>query len=483
MNRKLFIRILLFSILGSIVLFNILYAERITINEGKGWDGIEYAKLCKNFNEDFKNNKISTYLFKKSLPLALIHNVVERVDLPRTVKTYSFLMLIISGIFILLSAIIFFFISDYHKFNPTVEIIIYSSLFFNYPILKLMGYYPLLLDYLAFSFGIISYYFYIKKHTIALISISVVFAFVWPTALLQGLLLAFLQRTNLLPTSDKKIENKKDLAYKLFQTLIFGFPIIIYLLYGGATTFLHKFQRSVYRNVTNDDLMIISFTSTLFFMYLFIKRTLFRIDVKEFFKDKAILRYLGIGLIYGLVSLFIRLNSNGQNRPIISLIYEQTGESLQAPFTNIVNLFAYYGFAIILVLIYWKEVSNFILSKGVGYLLVICMSFIFAIGNESRYFINYLPFIFFPVFIILKDKLFAHIKLYHAIFYVVLSLGLSRVWFSINQNGAFVWDRYMLSQGPWQPFRYYCLFLGLFLLSYLLIYLFIKRIRIIKNEK
>ncbi|MGC3976980.1 MAG: hypothetical protein QM751_01300 [Paludibacteraceae bacterium] len=479
MKIRLLIRALLVSILLGIIFYNGFYGERITVGDGAGWDGGLYAKLCENFNTDFKGKNIDRYLFQRTLPFAVIHNVIEVFHLPKNIQTYNFLMSVINLLFVLVSAFVFFLISNFHKFNVKIEVIAFSSLFLNYPILKLMGYYPLLTDYLAFSFGLFSYYFYIKtqdtRHKNILILLSVFYVFIHPTALLQGLTLALLQRDSLLKT-EKTDKNKVKRGLELF---VFTVPLFIYFAIGFSHIFLHKFGVNLRRDVTNVELIFVSFICTLVYIYFFSKETLYKLEFADFLNKKGITNILKILIIYAGVSFLIFFFANTHSRHSMDrLLFEIATESLQAPFSNIVNMFAYYGLVIILLLIYWRKVAEIILNNGMGYLLVICMAFIFSIGNESRYLINFLPFLFMPVFILLnQEKKWSYSS---SFVYLLLSLLLSRFWFAINKNGSFDWDNYMLSQGPWQPFVFYLMFLALFAGFYALFFIYTRKTK--KNE-
>jgi len=328
-----------------------------------------------------------------------------------------------------------------------------------------MGYYPLLTDYITFSIGIALYYYFIKRKSISVLICTVVGAFSWPTLLIQGLLL------NYMPNKEINLQNlpKKQILRRLsivvFNYFVILLPIIFYGILTISHIFFNKFQISLHREVTNNNLLVLSMILTgamlLLFFYSVLRNTyqLFSVLIKQLNIKRIVLMIL----VFVTINLIINLiSSNSSRHNIHSFIFELLSESIQAPLTNLVNHFAYYGFTIILIILFWKKYIQLIFEQGFGYLSVLCMAFIFSIGNESRYLINFIPFLFFPIFIILNSY---RIATSWSVVFMLASLILSRFWFTININNITNWENYMLSQGPWQPFKFYIIFLIVFIIS------------------
>jgi hypothetical protein len=219
--------------------------------------------------------------------------------------------------------------------------------------------------------------------------------------------------------------------------------------------------------------MLLSALFILFATQNLIKKAYYLIIL--FFKQLNLKNTALIIFILLLVNfIYILFASDKSRHSLDAFLFEMMAESLQAPLSNIINHFAYYGFAVILIMFFWRNLVAFTNQHGFSYLSIICMAFIFSIGNESRYLINFIPFIFFPIFVKLNSF---PIKTYMSAIYLILSLLLSRFWFIINVNSQFDWNNYMMSQGPWQPFKYYLIFLFIFILSLSVLYFMRSRIK------
>jgi hypothetical protein len=159
--------------------------------------------------------------------------------------------------------------------------------------------------------------------------------------------------------------------------------------------------------------------------------------------------------------------------------------SIQAPFGFIVNHFMYYGYLIIFLCLFWKEAVNQYAKSGYSFFIIIILGLMMTVNTESRHLLSFIPFLFFPVVEVIKK----YITVKFAIIFSIMSLLLSRFWFKINVEGiedAFVFvthndyakfpaQRYFMSQGPWMSYPMYLLFLGFFVVSFIAIYLWIKR--------
>ncbi len=472
MNKRYYTRFFSTTVLFVILILNSFFNERITIGNGAGWDGTYYDTICKDFS--IENTKsIDSYTFQRILPFVLVHYSCDVLGIESNTLNHLSVMILLNLFMILIGVYFFYKISDILSFSVSIELIAFSSLFYNYPILKLLGYYPLLTDYFAFSFGIMLFYFFICRKTTWLLLLSLLGSLVWPTILLQGLLLAFMPSK---PIETSKVKNSRRMV---FEYILLSIPVMIYLVITISHVFVGKFKHNLYNEVTNYNLVLLSIFCIVMYYFFVIKQFAGNgLNIlKQFFKDVRISNIVNFALAFVFVRLIIYYFSNHLSRHSFSaFFFEMISESIQAPLSNLINHFAYYGLTFLLILFYWRPFWTFVFNAGFGYLFVVFLSLFLALGNESRYLINMLPFIFIPVFSTLNKY---DIKFYKSIIWVGLSLLLSRFWFLINVKNELVWERYMLSQGPWQPFLYYVLFLVFFIISFIII----KILRIDYNEK
>ncbi|MEY2490462.1 MAG: hypothetical protein QOC70_2404, partial [Verrucomicrobiota bacterium] len=61
---------------------SILWAEKLEINQGFGWDGVGYATWAKNFYQSVIIDKVPDYYVKRILPSAIVHYGSRLVTAP-----------------------------------------------------------------------------------------------------------------------------------------------------------------------------------------------------------------------------------------------------------------------------------------------------------------------------------------------------------------------------------------------------------------
>jgi hypothetical protein len=161
--------------------------------------------------------------------------------------------------------------------------------------------------------------------------------------------------------------------------------------------------------------------------------------------------------------------------------------AVQAPFAFIVCNFMYYGFVIVLLCVFWGDVIKRYANYGYSFFIIIVLGLMMSVNTESRHMLSFVPFLIFPLFEVIKK----YITIKFAVVFLLLSLFFSRFWFKINVKGietafAFVNNdnysrfpaqRYFMSQGPWMSYSIYLIFLGIFFVSFIAFYLYMKEMK------
>jgi hypothetical protein len=166
--------------------------------------------------------------------------------------------------------------------------------------------------------------------------------------------------------------------------------------------------------------------------------------------------------------------------------------AVQAPLAFLASHFMYYGFLIIFLCIFWKDVVKEYAKYGYSFFIIIVLGLIMFFNTESRHLLSFIPFLFFPSVEITKR----YFTVKSAAVFSIVSLFLSRFWFKVNVEGieeAFVFvshndytqfpaQRYFMSQGPWMSYTIYLVFSCLFVMSFIIIYAWIKKANKIASE-
>jgi hypothetical protein len=466
--------------------------EKVAYNDGAGWDGLFYRNVAYDFSNMIFDHQYDLYRIKRIFPFAVINIVFNIFDIEKNNTSLLWGIQILNLIALFTGVYFFVKISCRLNFSMPLIMVSFSVLFFNYPILKMMGYYPFLTDTYALVFSIIQFYCFINKKNILLIVVSIFGAFTWPMIFLCGLILLFLPREELVLSLPRaRIDRVLLVLIKTF--FIFVIPIafilaaIIYFYFRGK-----NILEIDWLGITLNKYFVIPalFAVPLYIWALLRPVKISMVDsIKRFFLSLKYLNIILFMVMYIFMSIVQRYLSNME--VLISLktmlFFRLLMPAIQAPFAFVVCNFMYYGFVIILLCFFWEDVMKKYTHYGYSFFIIIVLGLIMSVNTESRHMLSFIPFLFFPLFEVIKK----HITFKFAVVFSVLSLFLSRFWFKINVKGieeAFVFvnnnkyaqfpaQRYFMSQGPWMSYSVYLIFSGIFLVSFITLYLYMKRIR------
>jgi hypothetical protein len=488
-------QILVYGILCAILLLIVVFSmlgEKVAYNDGAGWDGLFYRNVAYNFSNMIFDHQYDLYHIKRIFPFAVINIVFNVFNIEK--NNISLLWGIQTLNFVALFAGVYFFAKISGKLNFSIPLIIvsFSALFFNYPILKLMGYYPFLTDTYALVFAIIQFYCFINRKKILLIVVSIFGAFTWPTIFLCGLILEFLPREELaLGYPGTRVDRVLFILLKTF--FIFAIPITFVL--GGMAFFYLKGRNILEIEWTGIVLNKYFVIPALFAVPLYIWALLRPVKIsiadsgKRFFLSLKYSNIILFIIIYFFINATQRYFSSTEDS--LTLIYMLFARllmpSVQAPLAFVVCNFMYYGFVIILLCIFWEDAFKRYANYGYSFFIIIVLGLMMSVNTESRHMLSFMPFLLFPLFEVIGN----YVTVKFSIVFSLLSLLLSRFWFKINVEGieeAFIFvshdsyarfpaQRYFMSQGPWMSYPMYLIFSGIFLVSFIMLYLYIKKIR------
>jgi hypothetical protein len=165
----------------------------------------------------------------------------------------------------------------------------------------------------------------------------------------------------------------------------------------------------------------------------------------------------------------------------------------QAPFAYLICNFMYYGFIVICLCMCWKDAIKSYAKYGYSFFIIIILGLIMSLNTESRHLLSFVPFFIFP-FLEFINK---HITVKFSIFFSIISLILSRFWFTINVEGiseafenwtptayeSFPAQRLFMNNGPWMSYPMYILFSFIFVLSFIFIYLYLRKKNKLSDNK
>ncbi|MCL1943293.1 MAG: hypothetical protein FWF54_07095 [Candidatus Azobacteroides sp.] len=485
-------RAALVGILMVILSFSFL-GEKMAVNEGAGWDGDFYREFARSFDTQIKEGGYSIYTIQRIAPFALINVVYNSFGISKDNASLMVGVCILNIISIIISVCYFFKISTWFRFSSTIEMIGFASLFFTFPVLKNSGYNPFYTDIFALTAMLAAYYFFLKKRMIKLLLIGILSAFIWQTSWVIILFLLFFpnQKFNLVDKSVKQTKgvSASGIVCKII-VLLYALAALFFMVY-----FLYIKQRDLLPvffafNNEKKPLLLLGFSLLLFliFMYRTMKDVRFDLFVwlKAFFKSVKPLNILLFLSAYLLMFAFQYKLSNPEiHSPytIYSTIYRLIGEPLLMPLRFLEAHFVYYGLLPVLVVLCWKRILPLLGNYGTGYFFAMVYFLIFATQSESRFSINMLPFIVFPLLVVFSELQF---KKWVPVAYIIIQIILSKCWLRINVDGIvegfakfdylnFPSQRFFMEYGNFQNNEMYGIFFALMIIFTGIVYVCHKK--------
>ena len=300
-------RIILITILSVILLFTFT-GEKVARFEQSGWDGREYREMAQTFSEKINSDSYNTYKIQRILPFALINTTFNIFGWDKSNTQIMTAMIILCILAVIVSLIYFFKTSDTLQLNTTLEIIAFSAIFYNYPILKHI-------DIFAFMLGIMIFYFFIKRKKWLIIFTGIIGAFIWPTLLITSLVLAFFSSTASPLICPTLLNRKNNLLLALCKIgTILIIPVLCLYLYlrHGDLRALYAFNVATYDHIY---ILILSLIALSIYIYRTIKIFHFNIiyTVKDFFRQTGFSNFILLIVIYSSVYIIIHLLAKGKS--------------------------------------------------------------------------------------------------------------------------------------------------------------------------
>lgn len=473
---KSWARMSLVSLLFIIVAFAFA-GEKVAINDGIGWDGEIYYNTMQHFITMIKHQGYDQYAIPRIMPWGLtqIVCVLWGVKVTRNIAIAS--GIIYNVIALIISVFYFFRISNLNQWKQGTEVLGFAFLFFTYPILKLLGYYPLTSDIFGFTLGIMMCYYFLANKKVSLILCGFFGAFLWPTSYICAFALAFFPRIALPEVSPLSKKSEKGILKAIF-ILLASIPLVILLV----STYVHNWDimaamRGTAAIMLPRHLWIIPLTCLCTCLYYYYMVSAFNISlpsiVKQIFAGKNNwMNYLCFAICVVIVMVMYKLlaNSNPGSLTTMQALERLSLTSMAEPFIFVESHFVYYGIGYLLVLILWKHIAPIVMRYGLGYLFVVAMWVLFSTNSEAR-----IPMMFwvFPLIALLMYLDQKEIHPYAIISAIIFMLIHSRFWYHINvpnMEKYLSWEnyysyqefpaqRYFMSQGPWQAYEIYVIYI------------------------
>jgi len=482
-------------------LANILWAEKLTVRGGFGWDGVTYAGWARDFYRTVVVDRVPDYYVKRILPSALVHYGSRLVTAPflsdekkdtllsessRVVLSFDIYNLLL----VLLSVFTWGLIAKELDISTRATWFGFCFLFLNYAILKNNFYHSILTDTSGFALGILMFYFFLTNKPLGLWVTIFLGGFTWPSIPYMGALLFV-------------FPYQKELASKVRPTVTSlegKGPLLLAALACGLTLGMYVFlsqdlaQRLVRLGLmVRVDVSLVYLSAAAVITYLFFGLKPALSDTRLFRPRRVweAIRWSRVGIMAATFALlhfiYLQLRSGqemsggwGSHWGLIEYIFLS---ALTEPFIFLVAHTLYYGPVVLLLLFFWRPFCQSIQEFGIGLRLFVVLNFCLSIGPQSRYQINTVA-VFIILLVRLLDRPF--LKSQRFAFWLVLSLLYSKVWYTFNtapqvDDGSmeillrFPLQHYFTNSGPWMSPQMYLIQGSVVLVTAILLYFLVVR--------
>lgn len=480
---------------------NIFWAEKLEINQGFGWDGMNYAAWAKDFHRTVLVERVPDYYVKRILPSALVHYGSRLVAAPffpdakrdailnedrNIVLSFDLYNLLL----LLVAVSTWGLIANELKIQDRGKWFGFCFLFLNYAILKNNFYHSVLTDTSAFTLGLLMFYFFLTNKPIGLWITIFLGGFTWPSIPYMGALLFVFPYQKASAGELRSPVTSPSRKWPLLLTLIVcGLALI---MFGYLRLNLARLLSEMTQMLRVDGpLFYLSIAAVIAYLFIGLKPA---VSDPRLFNPRSIfgaMRWSRVGIIvltFVLLQVIFHRLASGQELTggwggawrLMEYIFLS---ALTEPFIFLVAHTLYYGPVVLLLIFFWKPFCESIQEYGIGLRLFVILNFFLSIAPQSRYQINAIT-----VFVILLVRLLdrSFLKKQSFIFWILLSLLYSKVWYTFNtapqvDDGTidillrFPLQHYFTNSGPWMSPQMYLIQGSIVLVTAILLYFIVIR--------
>lgn len=423
-----------------------IFSEHIFEGNGLGWDGRVYGVIITNLENVLNGTvAINSGIYFRMVPALAIRYVMQALGVALTVPNVIVVFQILNVALLTVAAWMLGRILDIVGLSGRGKWLGYLGLFCNYAVLKYNFYYPVLLDTLALTCGVLLAWLYLTRRRWCLLAASLVSFFVGPNVGLIGFLL-FLgppERTDTHPVSP-------------LPRMVAGAAAVIAA--GAAGLILLP----VIPVLADPIRRVVAAACSLLYwgggVYCLARYA--RVSLSDL-KRKGVL--ISLGIVAGVVTLLSLLPFIWTDLPVnnwVAIFFDYAKIVLINSTFRFGEFFLahglYFGPIFLIAVSLFPAVCREARRLGPGWLLVLAFALLQSLNPLSRQMIGMLAFIVPPACLTIAQSY----RLTGAFFWgmVLASLAFSKIWLSINngadlsqamENQPEVWARYLSSTGYW----------------------------------
>lgn len=429
------------------------FGEQIPVNDGLGWDGTIYAEMARLHTKELFNH-YNSYLVQRILTPMIIHRIasVAHIDLMVTKNLLS-VFLLYNYCLIMGCVYLLFRIGARLNWSSNTKYLCTGLLLFNFAVLKMNTYYPVLTDPSGMFMGMLGAYFYIDRNRLGLWITALLGSFVFPSLIYNFaclFLFAFEGR-------EKPSIRQSNGAIALIVALMVCCWCLHCLF--PLPEFASRFTSVDWR------LLPLSLMALGAYVFYGLRYSLTPLEMlREFLKNFNV----NAALLFVILWVVVKLTINGiasdapPNMDLNRYIHAAPITAVVEPGISIALHIFYFGLAPVLMLLFWRQINQKAIEFGLGCVLFLLVTVIFSICSESRQIITA-----FPMFLILLGSVLNRYRISWpvTITLILMNLIFSRFWFSLSKSVSL----FFMNIGPWVTHSQYFVIVGFDLVILLIV--------------
>lgn len=460
---------------------NILWAERLSINGGLGWDGQIYGGWAIH-----GFHSADDYYVHRILPSLVVRFGMQTLSVPLTTGNVIMAFEIYDLIALLIAVLAWGGIAAAIGVRTRASWFGYSCLFLGYVVLKSNFYQPVLTDTTAFTLALLVLYFYLIDLPLGLLGCAAVGAFSWPAVEYQALLLFLVPYRKQTGGSPSPWHGGKGLHWKALGAGVVLSLAPFLVVYGSLHDNLGSDPIGRYVdawNLVDKSLLPISILAAVAYLLLGITTVLWDghlFDFRRLLRSIALRRLPFAAALALAVHLLAAHLSNGLPPESTSrfMINYSVLVSIIRPLVFLVAHAVYFGPFVILTLLLLRRCCQELAQYGVALTMLALGTIIFSIDSQSRFLLTLAP-----IFVMGLAKIVdaSSWRWSHYAGWAFLCVAYSKVWYVIHAGQQslageaslyrFPLQGLFMNSGPWMSRTMYYVQGAAVLLTGVIIYI------------
>jgi hypothetical protein len=426
-----------------------LFDEKIQIAGGLGYDGRDwYGRWAIDFPGQVLHKGLDSYYVQRWLPSAVVYYGLRLVGVVPATHSVIVGFAILNFVCVAAAAVVWLLIATELRLDTPGRLLGFVALFGNYVVLKWSVYSPVLTDTPAYLSGLVMLLLFLKGRRLALAGVTLIAAFVWPTALAVGLCLLLFPRTR--GAEPPALVGPRGPAVLVSLLCVAALAGLVFLVLVGYVIDFTAEPPLV-------ALLPLSAAVTLAYLAVALYPLL---RLKQLYLVAYWLRRLRTwgALLAAAVLLAVKgiqfLLSNGKSAFDLGHRLRFTlMTSVAKPGIFFLAAIVLYGPLVLAAAFLWRPVCRLIHAQGVGLTLCAVAGVLLGLCSEERGVMNLYPMLVPFVLLAMQEARWPRASYW---LLGVMTVVSSKLWLPINSGpyttsepNTFAGPKYFLTHGPW----------------------------------